>query len=366
MKPVGNRPGVLLLLAMLACLLIASPISAEEEAPGAAPVWPAPDQLRAFTEPWAVAEPVDCSQASCLYLPWIQTAGRFLNTLDRGEVLDAYRQRYVVSPPINPEWTGSHDACAPGGVSQALTDAILGRVNYFRAMAGVPSSVTFDPEFSRKSQAAALMLSVNRQLSLPTPQWKCYSADGAEAFNNANLSLGGFGVDAIKGQMRDAGAGNYAVGHRRWILYPQTRQMGTGNVPAAGSYTYGAALWVFDANLRGPRPTTRDGFVSWPPPGYVPYGVVFARWSFSYPGADFGQATISMTEDGGSVPIAVAPLNVDYGENTIVWIRSGMTDNANWPKPDHDTVYTVTVAGVRLGAVTRSFSYQVTIFDPDI
>lgn len=357
---------VLALFGMLLSLSGAVPAGADEDATGPAPVWPAPEQPRAVLEPGTPRTPADCSERSCLYLPWIQTAGRFLNTSDRGEVLDAYLQRYVVSPPIVPNWTGSHDGCEPGEVSQELTDAILRRVNYFRAMAGVPSSVTFSPLFSRKSQAAALMVSVNRKLTMPTPDWKCYSADGAEAFSSANLSLGGFGVDAIKGQMRDAGANNYAVGHRRWILYPQTQQMGTGNVPAAGSNTYGAALWVFDANLRGPRPATRDGFVAWPPPGYAPYPVVFARWSFSYPGADFGHAKVRMSEDGVEAPVVVAPLNVDYGENTVVWLREGMADSENWPKPTHDTTYTVMISDVMIGASRRTFSYEVIILDPDL
>jgi len=76
--------------------------------------------------------------------------------------------------------------------------------------------------------------------------------------------------------------------------------------PASGTnYPAANAVWVVDdANYWGPRPATRNAFVSWPPPGYVPYPVVYPRWSFSYPSADFSAATVTMTSNGVPVPVA--------------------------------------------------------------
>jgi hypothetical protein len=232
-------------------------------------------------------------------------------------------------------------------------------------MAGVPAKVTLNDEYSTKAQAAALMMSVNRQLSHDPPaSWQCYSDAGHEGAGNSNLYLGVYGWNAITGYMRDPGSGNYFVGHRRWILYPQTQQMGTGDIPPVTGYSPANALWVFDSNMWGPRPATRDEFVAWPPRGYVPYQVVFARWSFAYPGADFSSATVTMSSGGSSVPLVQSAVVNGYGENTLVWIPLGLNDGAPWPKPANDTTYTVNVQNVTIGGQSRSFTYDVIVFDP--
>ena len=142
------------------------------------------------------------------------------------------------------------------------------------------------------------MMSANNQLShSPSPTWQCYTPEGAAAAGKSDLFLGVYGWDAISGYVRDPGDFNGAVGHRRWILYPQTQTMGTGDLPPTGGSSSNA-LWVIDGHVWDPRPATRDMFVAWPPPGYVPYQVVFPRWSFSYPNADFSQASVTMTLDG--------------------------------------------------------------------
>jgi hypothetical protein len=178
------------------------------------------------------------------------------------------------------------------------------------------------------------------------------------------LYLGVYGWNAITGYMRDPGGGNYFAGHRRWILYPQTQEMGSGDIPPTGSHSPANALWVFDSHLREPRPATRDEFVAWPPRGYVPYLVVFARWSFAYPDADFSNANVTMTSNGSNVSLALSPVVNGYGENTLIWIPRGLNDGATWPKPDGDTTYTVNVQSVRIGGQNRNFTYDVTIFDP--
>jgi len=80
----------------------------------------------------------------------------------------------------------------------------------------------------------------------------------AYAAKNSNLAIGSAGPDAITTYIQDFGANNSEVGHRRWILYPQTQVMGTGDIPAQGTYFAANATWVFDANLHGPRPATTN------------------------------------------------------------------------------------------------------------
>ena len=163
--------------------------------------------------------------------------------------------------------------------------------------------------------------------------------------------------------MKDPGSGNGFVGHRRWILYPQTQIMGTGDLPFTGGWAANS-LWVMDSHYSDPRPPTREEFVAWPPPGYVPYQVVYPRWSFAYAGANFSSATVTMTQGGAAVPVAVETLATGYGENTMAWIPLGLGSSQSWPKPSRDTSYLVTISNIFIGTGTRTFTYQVTVFDP--
>src|SRR5262249_31156342 len=129
----------------------------------------------------------------------------------------------------------------------------------------------------------------------------------------------------------DNGSNNAAAGHRSALLFPQTQSMGTGDVPqsgpAANPYYLANAIWVQDANIFGPRPATREAYVAWPPPGYVPYQVVGPRWSFAYYNADFTNATVSMKRNGAAVPVRQetwtsvgCPPQICFPENTLVWV----------------------------------------------
>ncbi|HYP18234.1 MAG TPA: hypothetical protein VEQ65_13560, partial [Opitutus sp.] len=152
-------------------------------------------------------------------------------------------------------------------------------------------------------------------------------------------------------------------------LYPQTREMGTGDVPGSAN-TYGPAnaTWIFDAFFGTARPATRAAYVAYPPAGYVPYQLVWPRWSFSYPGADFSTASITMARGGQSVPVAIESRANGAGEPTLVWAYNGLDPNSSveHPKPSADTTYTVTVSNVRIAGAPQTFSYNVVVFDPAV
>jgi len=96
-------------------------------------------------------------------------------------------------------------------------------------MAGVPADIGLSSTYSTKDQAAALIFGAQGQISHDPPSnWACYSAAGDEAAGSSNIALGASGTSAIDLYMRDPGSNNAAVGHRRWILYPQTQTFGTG------------------------------------------------------------------------------------------------------------------------------------------
>lgn len=292
-------------------------------------------------------------------------SGYTLDVSQREAVRLFYKTVFASSANVASGWTGNTAGCVAGDTTAAFKAATLRRINWFRAMAGVPASVQLDATFNAKAQQAALMMAANNQLShFPTGSWACHSAVGAEAAAKSNLALGRVGADSVaEGYMRDSGANNAAVGHRRWLLYPQTQLMGAGDVDGS---TRVNALWVFDANIAGPRPAVRDEFVAWPPAGYVPHATVYPRWSFSYPQADFSAASVTMTEDGAPLATRLEVVSNGAGENTLVWFPGSYADGMNWARPAGDTVYRVTVSDVRVGGVARSFSYTVVVFDADV
>lgn len=268
---------------------------------------------------------------------------------------------------VDSSWTGSVAGCTPGTTSAAFKEEVKTRINFFRLMAGVPAITGFTGEYNTKAQAAALMMSANNRLShFPDTAWTCYSVAGAEAAGSSNLSLGAFGPNAISGQFQDSGANNTFLGHRRWILFPKTQNMGTGDVPFNGNNNASNALWVFDANQLPTRPATRDPFVAWPPNGFVPYQVVFQRWSFSYPDADFTNATVTVSSGGNTLAATIinpagGNPNNGYGENTLAWTLPGVS---SFQPTGGDVIYSVTVGNVLINGVPQQFQYTVRVIDP--
>ena len=274
-----------------------------------------------------------------------------------------YSNYDLAEPAIN--WTGSQASCQPGTTSSAFKSAVLQRIVYFRAMAGVPTGVGLSDSANTADQAAAVMFSRNNAIShYPPSSWTCYSANAASAASSSNIAIGWYGTGAVDAYMLDPGGSNAPAGHRRWLLYPQTQVFGTGDVPRSSSYNASNAIWVFDSNYGGPRPSTRDPFVAWPPQGYVPYQVVYPRWSFSLGNASFAGATVEMRQDGLAIPVTIeSRADNGYGENTIVWRPTGMADNSSWARPSADTVYDITIRGI-VGGSSSTVSYQVIVFDP--
>ncbi len=316
-----------------------------------------------------------CITARASTWPADRPAGGFaIDPQDRFLARSFYNVVYRASEGTPIEWTGDVGTCAPGTTSTSFKEAVRARVNYFRAMAGVPASIALRSEFNVAAQQAALIMSANNSINHhPPDSWSCWTGVGADAAASSNLSLGRTGWDAVNGQMRDNGANNAAVGHRRWILFPPIAEMGTGDIPSGSAQSATNALWINDGRLFDPRPPTREEFVAWPPPGYVPYSIVPARWSFSYPGADFGAATVIMSQAG--LPVAVTQETVTpppgsssfIGDNTLVWVPAGLDADAsstNWPRPTDDMAYQVTIEDVVIGGQPRSFHYTVTIIDP--
>lgn len=292
--------------------------------------------------------------------------GFAVDTASREEVRLFHLTVHRASEGVDSGWNGDVSLGNAGSTTEEFQDAVIRRVNYFRALSGVPAWVERSAEYGAKAQQAALMMSANDSLShFPPPTWLHYTAEGAEAAAHSNLYLGEHGPGSVDGYMLDPGSNNALVGHRRWVLYPNTRHMGTGDIPGGGGVWPANALWVLDAQQSPTRPPTREAWVQWPPHGHVPYPLVPGRWSFSFPGADFGSATVSMTRDGVALPVTLEPLGNGAGDNTLAWIPSGMNpDAADHPRPVEDITYTVAVSDVRVGGQWRTFQTRVVVVDP--
>jgi hypothetical protein len=285
-----------------------------------------------------------------------------IDPASRASVVAAYEHVYLPQAIVVPDWTGDVSDCLAGVTGLAYVEATIERVNFYRALSGLPGTVIADVAREPAAQAAALMMSANDDLDHdPPPDWLCWTQAGHDAAAQSDLALGVSGPAAITLYMADEGSSNSAAAHRRWILFPPQARMAVGNIPSG---VRANALGVTTGF--GARPSMPNG-VSWPPQGYVPWQLlpaVSGRWSLSWPDADFDQATVTMTRDGQTLPApALEPTanNYGYADNTLVWIARGVS----YSRPDHDTIYHVHVAGISGGGAPASIDYDVIVIDPE-
>ena len=282
-----------------------------------------------------------------------------IDTWNRSSVASFYYNEHVPPLSVPMQWSGNVATCTAGTTSQAYLDATFQMINFYRGMVGLPDTSNA-AAYTTNCQQAALIMSANGALShSPPSNWTCWTSGGASAAGASNLALGNAGPSAMVAYIKDYGSGNYFVGHRRWILYPLRNQFGTGSV---GETTTSAnALYVFTNTVS--RPPTPDK-VAWPPEGYVPYQVVYPRWSLSLntsSSVSFASADVAMTEGGSPVSLSVVSrTNNGYGDNTIVWEPSGLSFTAGM----QDRRFTVTVSGI--SGPQTTVVYDVVVMDPAI
>ena len=306
----------------------------------------------------------------------------------REDARQFYSQVYQASNGVADGWTGSIAGCNPGSVSPGFLAAALSRVNYFRAMAGEPG-VTFngtdagtsaDPN-NAEAQAAALMESANNFLQHNPPPalaTACGTAQALAGSSHSNLAEGFTGASNVDGWVADTVDPTqtacpvdfpscWAQGHRRNMLDPSVNVMGYGAVPATPGFEASAAQLVLTTPLPQ-RPPVRSGFVAWPPSGFVPYELVYPRWSFSLPNADFSHAAVSVSLNGTAVPVTVRCFDPttdpadcgQFGEPYISWTLNSHPDGSAYPQPAVDQPYTVNVSNVLVGGTPQNFSYTIT------
>ena len=373
-----NRPSILATIALTVAAALAMPAfadslnpkaknTAKEKAP---PVKNQPAPITAIPYKGPLAQKASASTTegrikTTATEPFPKTGGFSIDVSSRQQSQAFFNSVYTASENTPLTFTGDVASCSPGTTNALFKDAVLLRINWFREMAGVTDNITFTPGFNASAQDASLIMAANGLLThTPPSSLTCYTASGDDAAGSSNLALGTLGWNSITGYIEDGGSNNAAVGHRRWLLHPPTEEMGTGDIPATATTSATNSIWVFDDNIFANGPM-RDGYVAWPPPGYVPHTVVPARWSFSLRDANFNNATVSMTRNGSAISTTLEPVSSGAGLDTLVWIPLGLdADNAEpWPQPTSDETLSVQLNNVLVDGVPTAFNYDVQIFD---
>src|SRR5208282_6759812 len=99
-------------------------------------------------------------------------------------------------------------------------------------------------------------------------------------------------------------------------------------------------------------------------------------WSFALSNADLSASTVAMTSNGVPVTVVIQPYQSGdennqsgAGEDTLVWVPMGLDASCEcttFPFSGADTVYSITVSNIAVGASSVNFTYNVTIFDPSV
>ena len=126
----------------IALFLAASPVLAQQAEIGPAP-WRDPSN-------------------AALWAPGAQTKAVVTSTPIATQVKYAVRNAYnALYAPAMPamNFTGNVAACTPGTIGLPFKEFTISRVNYFRAMAGLPGNITLDTNAARENeqQAAAVI-----------------------------------------------------------------------------------------------------------------------------------------------------------------------------------------------------------------
>lgn len=299
-------------------------------------------------------------------------------------------------------WTGSYSTAvnAEGGNSPEFIADMERRLNYFRAMGGIPATARMNtastvvisggdaqipPANTQKTaavQRAALMVTMNHNFTTgqnpafthTPPVNATWTAVPWNANFKGSIGLNIYGPDAITGYMLEdilngQGSENSAAGHRRWQMRSTATHFATGDIPAFFdvnnlSARRAAANVLYVIQNTGETASVASAFVEYPPAGFFPAPLNTKFWSLTYPGANFGAATVSVTQVGGSsVTATVRSRSFSAGDPTIVWEVPAAHAARSFSA---DRTYNITVSGISGADIPTSHSYQFTLVDPNL
>jgi len=330
------------------------------------------------------------------------TSGFSVDRQSRNDVIAFWHAIYKESEGYENRvnWTGLSNG--PGTTSTVFKGDVQRRINYYRAMAGMSADIgmtstskvqitALTPAVARPpasttkeaaAQAAAYMLTINSveyrpgggvisgadNPHNPPASWTWDTPSARNGAYNSNLIVQKFGPGAIDSYISEneqgaGGAGNVSVGHRRLILYSRRAEFATGDVTEtpSGNTPYFAANALYGTgNILS---SVTPQFVVWPSAGFFPAPISTKYWSLSYPGADFSTATVTMTHSsGGGISSSVVSRVAGVGDSSLVWEPlSSQILSAD----EVDQTINITVANIRINDVLQSYSYSVTMINPN-
>ena len=347
-----------------------------------------------------------------------------VDTQDRNDVVSYWQGVYQASEGYQNRiaWSGNYTAASPytnaeGATATAFVTDVERRLNFFRGLCQVPAAVhvntgatvlidpsdplnlygpTSSPPLAAATtkaaavQRAAYMIirtygySLNGTVYPPlgnavaaishaplASQCVAWTTAAWNANHCGNIALGYYGPGALDAYLAENASGvdswNTDVGHRRWLLYPISTDYATGDTPGSFDSVTGQTRPPTNVLYVIPKTdeiaTVAPRFVAYPAAGFFPAALNSRLWSLSYPGAGFASATVTMTTAGGaSVPVVIQSRGGTYGYPALVWLvptaQAVTTVSA-------DTALHVTVAGMTGTGVPASYSYTVTLINPD-
>lgn len=322
-----------------------------------------------------------------------------VNRSNRDDVVAFWHAVYQASEGYQKRvgWTGTFPN-TPGTTSAAFLGDVERRINYFRAMTGVPANARvnsgsrvvikgtdrFQPAAnvtkSTASQSAAMMIAASYNSKIGTisgmthdpepsvPQW---SPAAWNAAANGNIAFGTYGPGSVSEYAVEellsntvTSEWNSLVGHRRWLLVTDATDFATGDFPGESAFRPPSnVLYVVQRNEEV-MPPAEYPFVSYPPKGFFPVSLNGRFWSLSRKGADFSAATVQMTDaSGAKVPIIAVRKDSSFGEPAIVWQIGGA---AAARSATTDRTYRVSVQGIQGAGIPTGYQYDVTLINPDL
>ena len=236
----------------------------------------------------------------------MHSSGFEVDISSRNDVIAFWHAVYQASEGYETRigWNGNYNG-KNGTTSRAFVDDVERRLNYFRAICGVPANARVNTDSTvfieakdphkpsastRKAaaaQAAALMLvrsydpkngSAPGNNHNPSKSLAGWSPAAWNANARGNLAFGLYGPGAITEYMTEEFSSNAATsvwnvetGHRRWGLFPEATDFATGDQPGSTfSRPPTNVLYVFPKPGEL-KPDPAPDFVAYPAPGFFPH-----------------------------------------------------------------------------------------------
>lgn len=241
------------------------------------------------------------------------------------------------------QWNGNIAKCKSGDISDLARQKTINRINYYRRFAGIDIPMKMKSSLNANAQKVAF--EVRDDTDCKAKSNLASTMPGIQ-INGAHTS------QAILDMMNTSGD----ISMRTFLLDPNLEVIGIGS-------TDKNLVLALDKNSASSSATKAgtsqksDQFIAWPPKGLVPAEMVYGKWSFSLPGADFSEAKIKMSVLGRELPSDYIKIDSiksqGAGIPTIAWVPQGIILYAQI-----DLTYSVEIYNVKFQGDEKGFGYK--------